>query len=64
MTYRGHKEDRHWGIAYLLTRAEEEAVVVEHLVGVVKPGVELARVSVAANALTRIFAQNVFLKSS
>ena len=42
-----------WGrAANLLTRAEEEAVVVEHLVGVVKPRVELARVRVAANALT------------
>ena len=48
--------------ANLLTRAEEEAVVVEHLVGVVKPRVELARVRVAANALTWVLAQNVFLK--
>ena len=46
------------------TRAKEEAVVVEHLVGAIKPGVELARVCVAANALTGILAQNVFLKSS
>ena len=38
--------------ANLVARAEEEAVVVEHLVGVIKPSVELARVRVAANALT------------
>ena len=48
----------------LLTRAEEEAIVVEHLVGVVKPGVELARVSVAADSLTQILTQDIFLKSS
>ena len=47
-----------------LAGAEEEAVVVEHLVGVIKPGVELAGLRVPAQGLTRGLAQDILLQTT